>query len=478
MHSNIVSYSFAVGCYNYNMKNIDRRCWAVLIATISGSAIVILDGSVVNLALPKIGTNLHAGFSALQWISDGYMLSLSALILLGGSLGDIFGRKKVYLTGVVGFGVCSLLCAIAPTATTLVIARILQGIAGALLVPGALSIINTNFSRESRGTAVGLWTAWSSTVVIFAPPLGGFILDVASWRWIFLINIPLIIACFILAKSSIKESADHRKRRVDGVGAGLAALALAGLTYGLIQGPVEHWSPTTVISLIIGAVLSVVFVWFESRSKDPMVELSLFRSRNFSGSNIMTFAMYGALSGFFFALVIYLQTRMGYSSIKAGLSTLPVSIIMFFFAGRVGGLSAKYGARRFMTVGPILCAAGMATLFLLQPGDSYMVHVLPGILLFSAGLATTVAPLTTTVMASVDEAQSGIASGINNAVSRAAGLIAIAILGLLGTNEVYRFAIGLCVVLAASAGIVSFVMIQKTAAKVSSEATAPPVVKV
>lgn len=449
------------------MKNIDRRCWAVLIATILGSAIVILDGSVVNLALPKIASNLHAGFSALQWISDGYMLSLSALILLGGSLGDILGRKKVYLTGVVGFGVCSLLCALAPNATMLVIARFLQGIAGALLVPGALSIINTNFPKESRATAVGLWTGWSSTAVIFAPPLGGVILDIASWRWIFLINIPLIIACFILAKPSIKESADHRTRRVDVWGAVLAALALASLTYGLIQGPVDHWSALTIISLIMGAVVSGIFVWFESRAKDPMVQLSLFRSRNFTGSNIMTFAMYGALGGFFFALVIYLQTRMGYSSVKAGLSTLPVSIIMFFLAGKMGGLSTKYGARRFMTIGPLLCAVAMALLFFLQPGDSYLLHVMPGIILFGFGLATTVAPLTTTVMASVDETQSGIASGINNAVSRAAGLIVVAVLGLLGTDHVYRFAIGLCTALAVLAGVVSFLMIQKNAATVS-----------
>ncbi|HKR81457.1 MAG TPA: MFS transporter [Candidatus Saccharimonadales bacterium] len=457
------------------MKNISRRHSAVLIATILGSSIVILDGSVVNLALPKIGANLHAGFSALQWISDGYMLSLSSLILLGGSLGDILGRKKVYLAGLAGFGLCSLLCVLAPTTAALVVARVLQGIAGALLVPGALSIINTNFPREARGGAVGQWTAWSSMAVIISPLLGGLILDVASWRWIFLINIPLVIVCFALAKPAIRESYDDRKRRIDSTGAGLAALALAGLTYGLIQGPVEHWSPASVVAVVVGAALSVAFVWFESRTKDPMVKLSLFESRNFSGSNVMTFAMYGALSGFFFALVIYLQTRMGYSSIKAGLSTLPVSLLMFFFAGRAGKLSAKHGARPFMTVGPLVCAAGMGVLFFLQPGDSYAFRLLPGIALFGIGLATTVAPLTTTVMASVDERQSGIASGINNAVSRAAGLVVIAVLGLLGTGHVYRFAVGLCVALAAFAGVVSFLTIQTTAAKVSPEATPPEI---
>jgi EmrB/QacA subfamily drug resistance transporter len=438
-----------------------NRLFWVLLATILGSAVVFLDSTVVNLALPKIADDLHADFSELQWITDGYLLSLSALILLGGSLGDIFGRKKVYLFGLVGFGVTSLLCAISPNATMLIVTRVIQGIFGALLVPGALSIINTNFGRELRGQAIGRWTAWTSIFFIIGPLIGGLILGVASWRWIFLINIPLIAACLLLALPSIEESKDIKPRRIDYAGALLAALALAGSTYGLIEGPAHHWAGKAIGALVAGLVLSVVFVWYESKAKDPMVSLSLFKSRNFSGSNLMTFAMYGALAGFTFALVIYLQTGLQYSSLEAGLSLLPVSIIMFFFAGRVGKLSSVYGPRRFMTAGPIIAGLGIGCLYFLQPGDSYLLSVLPGALLFSAGLVLTVAPLTTTVMTSVDETSSGIASGINNAVSRAAGLIVIAGLGLLGANQFYHFSMALCSVLAIVAGLISYAMIEK-----------------
>ena len=438
------------------LKSREQR---VLVATILGSSVVLLDGTIVNLALPKIAENLHAGFSALQWIVDGYMLSLSALILLGGSLGDILGRKKVYLWGMAGFGASSLACAFAPSATVLVLVRIIQGIFGALMVPGALSIINTNFSHQARGKAIGQWTAWISIAAIAGPLLGGLILGVASWRWIFLVNLPLIAGCLLLAIPAIKESRDPAARTVDWLGASLAMLSLAGITYGLIQGPVEHWHLTSLLALAVGFLLGISFIILESRTKDPMVKLSLFKSRNFTGSNLMTFAMYGALSGFIFALVIYLQTKMGYPSLKAGLSLMPVSILMFFFAGRVGALSAKYGPRPFMTFGPIIAASGMALLYFLRPGSSYLLGVLPGVLLFSIGLTLLVAPLTTTVMASVSDTNSGIASGINNAVSRAAGLIVVAVLGLLGTAHVYKFAMALCAALALAAGVISLIMI-------------------
>jgi len=443
------------------MIETKRRQLLVLIATILGSSIVILDGTIVTLALPKIAVQLHAGFSALQWIVDGYTLALSALILLGGSLGDILGRKRVYVAGLISFGAASLLCAVAPNATMLVIFRILQGIGGALMVPGALSIINTNFPRAIRGKAIGQWTAWGSVAPVLGPLLGGLILDATTWRWIFLINVPLLVVCGLLAMSSIVESKDESPRHIDGYGAAIGAVALAALTFGLIQGPVEHWGILSVAALVVGVFASVLFVWFESKTRDPMVRLSLFKSRNFTGSNFMTFAMYGALSGFFFALVIYLQTHMGYSSLKAGFSSLPVSIIMFLFAGKAGSLSAKYGARMFMTVGPLLAAVGIGWLYFLRPGDSYAFGVFPGILLFSIGLATTVAPLTMTVMASVSDAQSGIASGINNAVSRAAGLIVIATLGLFGSAHIYAFAVVLCAGLAACAGVLSFILIRK-----------------
>jgi EmrB/QacA subfamily drug resistance transporter len=437
-----------------------RRLLFVLIATIIGSAIVLLDGTIVNLALPKIAKELHVSFSGLQWIVDGYMLSLSSLILLGGSLGDIFGRKRVYFIGLIGFGLSSLACALAPDAIALVVGRVVQGIFGALLVPGGLSLINTNFSRADRGQAIGRWTAWTSIAIVIAPLVGGSILNVASWRWIFLVNIPLIILCLIFGVPSIKESKSVRTRHIDVRGSIAAAVALAGFTLGLIEGPATHWQPWTIAGLLLGLLATVGFVAIERHETEPMVDLSLFASRNFADSNLMTFCMYGALSGFTVALVIYLQQVIGYSSLKTGLTTLPISILMFFFAGRIGKLSGRYGPRRFMTVGPVFMGIGMALLFFLKPGDSYVLHILPGVLLFGIGLVATVAPLTTTVMTSVDEDESGIASGVNNAVSRAAGLIVVAILGLLGAAHVFHFAIILCASMAILAGIISFVWIE------------------
>jgi EmrB/QacA subfamily drug resistance transporter len=432
-----------------------------LIAVVIGSAVAILDGTIVNLALPKIEAEWHSGYASLQWITDAYLLSLSALILIGGSLGDIFGRKKMYLIGVVGFGLSSLLCAFSINAEMLVAIRMLQGIFGALLVPGALSIINTTFKSAERSVAIGRWTAWSSIAVVIGPFLGGWILAVASWRWIFFINVPLAFACFILAKLSVQESKDTRPRSVDIIGAVLATISLAGITYGLIEGPANHWGLPYILSIALGFIFTVLFLICEKVRRDPMVKLSLFASRNFTGANIMTFLMYGALGGFTFALVIYLQTTLHYSAFAAGVSLLPISICMMLFSGKVGALSAKYGPRLFMTIGPILAGLGMALLFFLKPGDTYLVNVLPGIVLFSAGLTLLVSPLTTTVMASVDHADSGIASGVNNAVARSAGLIVVAMLGFFGASQAYSFAMELCAGLAILGGFTSFVLIEK-----------------
>jgi EmrB/QacA subfamily drug resistance transporter len=431
-----------------------------LIATILGSGVVFLDGTIVNLALPKISQGLHAHFSDLQWIADGYLLSLSSLILLGGSLGDIFGRKKMYLVGLVGFGVVSLLCGLSPSIGFLIAFRILQGVFGALLVPGGLAIINTNFPLKERGAAIGRWSAWSGIMAAIGPLVGGYVIDTVSWRWIFFINIPLITACAWLTINNVEESKDQHVRQVDRWGAALAALALAGITYGLIEGPVNKWQTKSISALVAGALMSALFVWYESTNKDPMVKLSLFRSRNFTGSNLMTFAMYGALAGFMFALVIYMQTKLGYSAIKAGASLLPVSLMLLFFSSRVGELSSKIGPRVFLTAGPIIAAFGMFLLIDYKPGDSYLWFLLPRVLLFSIGLVLLVAPLTTTVMTSVADFNSGIASGINNAVSRVAGLIVIALLGLQGAGDVYRFSMMLCAGLAFAAGIISLLTIQ------------------
>lgn len=437
-----------------------RQQFFTLLATIIGSGIVLLDGTVVNLALPALSKDIGANFADLQWIVDGYLLSLSSLILAGGSLGDIYGRKKIYLIGLVGFGVASVSCGFAPTPHVLIAIRIAQGIFGAMLVPGALAIINTNFDSDQRGVAIGRWAAWSGVAVAIGPPVGGFLIDNFSWRWIFFINAPLIALCVALAWPNFAESKSDKPRSLDFAGGLLAMLSLAGVTYGLIEGPAKHWNTATVFSPAAGAVFFAIFLIVESRKADPMLNLSLFSSRNFSGANLATFAMYGALGGFFFALVIFLQTDVGFSSTAAGASLLPVTLILLALSGRTGKLAVRYGARYFMTAGPLLAAAGMLTLLNLGPGSTYLNNVLPGLVLFGFGLGLTVAPLTITVMSSVSPADSGIASGINNAIARASGLIAIALLGIFGASQAYHFAVILCAALAFTAGVISFLMVR------------------
>jgi len=438
-----------------------RKQLFVLLATIIGSGMVFLDGSIVNLALPHMATDLHASFSSLQWVVDGYLLSLSALILLGGSLGDILGRKKVYLTGLVGFTIVSLLCGLSPTIGVLIGLRVLQGVFGALLTPSGLAIINTNFPPEMRGQAIGRWTAWSAVTTALGPLVGGYVVDAVSWRWVFFINIPLGILVFVFGSLGITESKADHKRHVDVVGAALAMLSLTGIIYGLIEGPGSHWSGVTLGALFGGLILLVVFLVVEAKIKDPMMPPGLFKSRGFTAANATTFAMYGALAGFFFALAIYLQTTMGYSAVQTGLATLPFVLLLLLLSGRVGAMSAKRGPRVFMTVGPILAGLGIASLIPLHEGSGYLLHVLPGVLLFGVGLSLTVAPLTTTVMTSVTESESGIASGTNNMVSRVAGLIVIALLGIFGASHAYLFTTILCASLAIIAGIISWILVPK-----------------
>lgn len=439
---------------------MNRQQFWTLIAMILGSGIVFLDSTVVNIALPALSRDLGARFADLQWIVDSYLLSLSALILIAGSLGDILGRKRIYLIGLAGFGITSALCGIAWSIPILILMRILQGICAALLVPGGLAIINTNFPAGLRSVAIGRWAAWSGVSTIIGPFVGGYLIDTFSWRWIFFINIPLVAFCFALAYLYAQESRDERPRSIDYAGSVLAAVFLACITYGLIEGPASSWAMVPLSATLLGIVFFIAFIIIESRRHDPLVNLRLFAIRNFLGANLATFAMYGALSGFFFALVVYLQTIAGYSSMLAGLSLIPATLLLLAFSGRMGTYVERFGPRIFMTLGPILAGLGILMLMHLSPHLNYFTQVLPGVLLFGVGLTFTVTPLTVTVMNSVSQGDSGIASGINNAVSRVAGLIVIALLGILGASDVYPFAIALCGVLAIAAGCMSWLVIR------------------
>lgn len=442
-----------------------RRLLALLVLTL-GSGMAVLDGTVVTLALPRITADFGGGLAAQQWIVSGYMLSLASLVLIGGSLGNIYGRKKIYLIGVAGFGLTSLACALAPSLPVLIGARIVQGVFAALMTPGALALITATFPKKEQVVAIGHWTSWSSIAVLLAPLIGGGILAVASWRWIFLINIPLALLCFAVGSRVLEESKDDTKKQLDYRGAFLIWFGLAALTLGLIEGPAAQWPIWSLMALGIGLASLGMFILWERRAPAPMVPLSLFRSRNFSGANLATLLLYGALGGYSFALTLYLQNVMHVSALEAGLVMLPSSVLMLLFAGRVGRLASQYGARIFMTLGPILSGVGIALLYPLAPGASLWLHVLPATTLFGIGFVLTVTPLTATVMASAAARFAGVESGINNAVARTASLIVVAVLGIAGAGvSMYHFAIILCAALAIGAGVLSFLMITNNKTK-------------
>lgn len=402
----------------------------MLATTILGSGMAFLDGTIANVATKKIGQEFNASFGALQWVQNGYLLTLASLILLGGSLGDRLGRRRVYLVGVGWFAVASLLCAVAPNVETLIAARALQGIGGALLTPGSLAIISATFAREDRAAAVGAWSGLGGVATAIGPFLGGWLVQDVSWRWAFGINLPIAVAVIALGLKYVPESrSEHRATRLDVPGTVLVAAGLGALTYGTTSAGSGGWHAEAAIITLAGLALLAGFVIVERDEKQPLVPLGLFANRAFSGANLMTFMTYGALGAVLFVLVLHLQISAGYGALPAGTATLPITIFMMLLSARSGALAARIGPRLQMTAGPLLCAAGLLlTLRIDAQHTNYFIYVLPGVVVFGLGLSTFVAPLTATVMGTAPADQVGIASGVNNAVARAASLLAVAIL--------------------------------------------------
>jgi EmrB/QacA subfamily drug resistance transporter len=409
-----------------------RGRW-VLAATVLGSGIAMLDSTVVGIALPSIGRDFGGGVGTLQWVVTGYTLTLAAFLLLGGALGDHYGRRRVFAIGVAWFAIASALCGFAPTSGFLIAARAVQGIGGALLTPGSLAILQASFRSDDRARAIGAWSGLSGVASAAGPLVGGYLLAVGSWRWVFFINLPVSAAVLAITVRHVPESRDPSATgRVDTVGAALAVVFLAGSTYGLIEGPTRGWSsPAVVISLVAAALSAPAFLVVEHRKANPMLPLGLFRSRQFSGANGVTFAVYGALGGALFLLPVELQIVKGYSPLEAGISLLPLTLIMLIFSARSGALSARIGPRLQMTVGPLIVGAGLFLLVRATNPGSYWTQVFPAVLVFAIGLAVTVAPLTATAMSAAPAEHSGVASAVNNVVARAAGLLAVAVLPLL-----------------------------------------------
>jgi EmrB/QacA subfamily drug resistance transporter len=408
-----------------------RRKRLTIIATILGSTIVFLDATVVNVALPAISDDLNAGLADQQWVVEAYALATVSLLLVGGALGDQFGRRRIFELGLIGFGATSVLCAIAPTSAFLIAARGLQGLTGALLVPGSLAILAATFEGAERGKAVGTWTAWTGIATVIGPAGGGAVVEAISWRGIFWVNVPLVIFTVLVTRAHVEESLDpEADRAIDWLGILLSALGLAGPVFALIEQPSHGWSdPLVFIPLIAGVLLFALFVVWESRYRHSMLDLGLFRIRNFAVTNLETLIVYSGLIGAFFFVTLFLQQTVGYSPLAAGFATTPISLILFFLSPVFGRIATSTGPRAPMCVGPIVGGIGLLLLMRVDSNASYVIDVLPGVLIFGLGLSATVAPLTATALNSVAENRVGVASGINNAVSRVAGVLAIAVLG-------------------------------------------------
>jgi EmrB/QacA subfamily drug resistance transporter len=414
------------------MTAVDARTKRLtLLACILGSTIVMVDGSAVTVALPQIRDELGGGLAGQQWTSNAYLLTLGSLLMVAGSLGDVYGERRIFLLGVVGFGVTSVLCAFAPSIEVLIVGRALQGVSGALLTPAALAVIVATFGPDERNRAIGRWTAWGGLGAAGGPLLGGWLVDAGSWRWVFLINVPLVLVTAWLILRAVPAARERRDRRLDLIGATLCAVGLGGITFGLIQQPLSGWaSPEVLVGLLGGAVVFAAFLRHERRTADPMLPLKLFARRNFVFGNLETLLVYAGLSLLTFYLVIFLQQTAGYDALKAGATMLPVTVVMLVAAGWFGAQADRFGPRWFMGVGPLVCAAGLLLLLRVDADVRYLVDLLPAIAVFGLGLAITVAPLTATVLADADRDNAGAASGVNNAIARVAGLLGIAAVGV------------------------------------------------
>jgi len=450
----------------------DGRKRLVLVACILGSAVVTVDSTVVNVALPAIRADLGGGFAGQQWTANAYLVTLASLILVGGALGDVLGERRVFAAGVIGFGATSLLCAISPTIEVLVLARALQGMSGALVAPAALAVIVAVFPRDERGKAVGSWTAWGAIGTVLGPLIGGQLVDLASWRWIFAVNIPLVLVTLALVAKVIPSSSNADDDvGVDVAGAVLCASGLAALTFGLVRAPeVGVVDPTVFTPLIAAVGLLGGFLTHERRTPHPMLPLELFRNRNFAVGNLQTLAMYAGLSLLFFFLVIFLQQAAGYSATAAGTASLPVTVSMFLLSSRIGALADRFGPRLFMGVGPLVTALGLASMATLGSDLTYFGDLLPRLVVFAIGLSMTVAPLTATVLASADEGNAGTASGVNNAIARTAGLLGIALVGAIVAGRYgqdaessvggFHLAMGISAALVAVGGVLGLIGIR------------------